>query len=217
VEERPRPLESADKFFLDVLKGLRAILKQNGFRASSQNFILESSECWGIINLQKSRWSQPDEKTFYVNVAVTAKRLLAFDDEPAYKPPAHWKCIWNFRAEQLGPEPRIQQWTVRDGQSAAETLEYLKGLICDFVIPFIKSNMSEGALLDEWANQNPLGYPQLKAKSVLLAASGNTVNLRETIESLRNQFGNGVVADGVRVHIEKMRNRFPDAMKEINA
>lgn len=204
-------MQGADKFFLDVLKGLRPILKQKGFHSSSQNFVLESSECWAIINLQKSRWSEPDEKTFYVNVAVTAKRLLAFDDEPEDKPPAHWKCIWNCRAEQFGPEPRIQQWTVRDEQTAVETLKYLKKLICDFVIPFVKANMSEGALLRKWANQNALGYPQLKAKSVLLAASGDIRNLRETIQSLRNQFGSGVVADGVRSHIEKLRTRFPDA------
>ena len=64
-------MQGADKYFLEVHKGLRTALRQDGFRASSQNFVLESAECWGIINLQKSRWSQPDEKTFYVNVAVT--------------------------------------------------------------------------------------------------------------------------------------------------
>ncbi len=160
-------LEGADKYFLDVLKGLRPILKQNGFRPSSQNFILESSECWGIINLQKSRWSQANEKTFYVNVAITAKQLLAFDDDPTDKAPAHWKCIWNFRAEQLGPQPRIQQWTVRDEQTSTETLEYLKRLICEFVTPFIGRNMSENALLRKWATNEALGYQQLGAKGSL--------------------------------------------------
>ncbi len=209
-------MEDADKFFSYVLKGLRPVLKQNGFRSSSQNFVLESHECWAIINLQKSRWSQPGEKTFYVNVAVTAKRLLAFDDEPAHKPPAHWKCIWNTRAEQFGHEPKVQQWTVRDEQTAAETLEYLHRLICDFVIPSIKRKMSEAALLRDWANDHDLGYPQLKAKSVLLAASGDVLNLSRTLQSLRGAFGCGVVADGVRIHIERLRIRFPDVMKGID-
>ena len=209
-------MEDADKFFSYVLKGLRPILKQNGFRSSSQNFVSESTECWAIINLQKSRWSQPGEKTFYVNVAVTAKRLLAFDDEPADKPPVHWKCIWNIRAEILGHEPKVQQWTVRDQQTAAETLEYLQRLICDFVIPSMKSKTSEAALLRDWADDHDLGYQQLKAKSVLLAASGDVLSLRQTLQSLRRAFGSGAVANGVRNHVEKLRIRFSDAMKEID-
>jgi hypothetical protein len=209
-------LEGSDRYFLDVLKGLRPILKQNGFRASSQNFVLESAECWGIINLQKSRWSRPDEKTFYVNVAATAKRLLAFNDQPTDRAPAYWKCAWYCRAEQFGPQPEIQQWTVRDEQTSAAALEYLKTLISEFAIPIIKRNMSEAALLDMWSNQNAPGYQQLKAKAVLLAASGDTVSLRETIQSLRNHFGSGAVADGVRGHIEKLRNKFPAAMKSIS-
>lgn len=199
-----------------MLKGLRPVLKQNGFRASSQNFVRESAECWGIINLQKSRWSQQDEKTFYVNVAVTAKRLLAFDNEPTNKAPAYWKCAWYCRAEQFGPEPRIQQWTVRDEQTSAEALKYLQRLICEFVIAVILQNMSEAALLGMWSNQNAPGYPQLKSKAVLLAASGDTVSLSETIQTLRSQFGSSAVAAGVKGHIEKLRNKFPDAMNSIS-
>jgi hypothetical protein len=209
-------LEDLDRHFLDVLKGLRTALKENGFRSSSQNFISESSDCWAVINLQKSRWSQPGEMTFYVNVAVTAKRLMIFDDERADKPPAYWKCIWNNRAEQFGPEPNVQQWTIRDDQTATEALVYIKKLICDFVIPSIKPRMSEVALLRAWANDRNLGYQQLKAKSVLLAASGDTTNLRVSVQVLIEAFGGGGVAEGVRNHIKKLRTKFPAAMEEID-
>jgi hypothetical protein len=209
-------LEGADRYFLDVLKGLRPILGQKGFRASSQSFVLESAECWGIINLQKSRWSEQNEKTFYVNVAVTAKRLLTFDDEPANKVPAFWKCAWYCRAEQFGPEPRIQQWTVRDERTSTAVLQYLKRLICEFVISIILQNMSEAALLSMWSNQKAPSYPQLKSKAVLLAASADIVSLHEAIQSLRDQFGSGAVAAGVKSHIEKLRSKFPDAMESIS-
>lgn len=208
-------MDGADKFFSAVLKGLRPLLKENGFRHSSQNFILESPECWAIINLQKSRWSQPSEKTFYVNVAVTAKRLMAFDDDPADKPPPHWKCIWNNRAEEFGPEPKIQQWTIRDEQTAAGTLEYLKRLIGCFVIPSIIPRMSEAALLHAWSDVHHLGYQQLKAKSVLLAASGNLADLRPILQILRETYGKGATESGVRSHVEKLRSKFPDAMRRI--
>ena len=209
-------MEDLDRHFLDVLKGLRTALKENGFRSSSQNFISESSDCWAVINLQKSRWSQPGEKTFYVNVAVTAKRLMTFDDERSDKPPAFWKCIWNNRAEQFGPEPNVQQWTIRDDQTAAEALVYIKKLICDFVIPSIKPRMSEVALFRAWANDRNLGYQQLKAKSVLLAASGDTTNLRVSVQALIEAFGGSGVAGGVRNHIKKLRTKFPAAMEEID-
>jgi Domain of unknown function (DUF4304) len=119
----------ADKFFATILKGFHPLFKQNGFHKSGQNFILESPECWVVINLQKSRWSDLDEKTFYVNVAATAKRLLEFEHEPIDKAPMHWKCAWNIRAEQLAPEPKIQQWNIRDENSVQEALAYLLILI----------------------------------------------------------------------------------------
>jgi len=39
--------------------------------------------------------------------------------------------------------------------------------------------MSEAALVSKWADEHNLGYPQLKAKSVLLAASGDVMSLRQ--------------------------------------
>jgi hypothetical protein len=60
--------------FNNLLKDLRSLFKEKGFRSASQNFVLKSPECWLIVNFQKSRWFNTGEKTFYVNVAVTTKR-----------------------------------------------------------------------------------------------------------------------------------------------
>lgn len=80
-----------------------------------------------------------------MNVAVTAKRLLAFEGQQSDKPPPNWKCAWNIRAEQLAPETKMQQWTVRDEKSVAEALEYLQNLIGKFVIPRVTAMLSENA------------------------------------------------------------------------
>lgn len=208
-------MTDADQCFADVLKGLHPLLKQNGFRKSGQNFVLESSECWVVINLQKSRWSGPDEKTFYVNVAVTPKRLLAFDHEKSDKAPPHWRCAWNIRAEQLAPESTIQQWTVRDQASVSEVLEYLRILIGQFVIPKVKALLSEKDLLRMWADDARLGYPLLKARSVLLAAQGNGVDLERTLRRLKEEFGKGVVAEGVARHIARLQRDFPGTVKNL--
>jgi hypothetical protein len=208
-------VSSADQWFIEILKGLRPVLAQNGFRKSSQNFVLESPECWAVINLQKSRWSAPDEKTFYVNVGVTAKRLLLFRHERIDKPPAHWKCAWNVRAEGLAPEPTIQQWTVRDENSVRETLEYLYVLISQFVIPRVRGMLSEADLLKIWADDRRLGYPLLKAKSILLAAQGNAEDLGRTLHRLRDEFGSGIVAEGVAHHIASLQREFPETMRRV--
>jgi hypothetical protein len=57
-----------EKLFRSLLKDLRPLSKESGFRASSQNFILESAECWVIVNFQRSRWGDRDETTFYCSV-----------------------------------------------------------------------------------------------------------------------------------------------------
>ena len=205
----------ADQFFHDVLKGLHPIFKQQGFRKAGQNFVLESSECWVVTNLQKSRWSGQDEKTFYVNLGATAKRLLTFAGERSDKPPSHWKCAWNVRAEHLAPEPKIQQWTVRDEKSVEETLEYLRILVGQFVIPKLKGMLTEADLLGIWADDSRLGYPNLKAKSILLAAQGKRVELEQTLRRLKDEFGSGVVSEGVTTHFAALQRAFPDTIRAV--
>lgn len=209
-------VSDVDKFFANVLKGLLPLFKQNGFRKSGQNFILESPECWVIINLQKSRWASSDEKTFYVNVAATAKRLLEFQHEPIDKAPVHWKCAWNIRAENLAPEPRIQQWTVRDENTVHEALDYLLILIDQFVIPKVKRMLSEKDLLRLWEDNARLGYQNLKAKSVLLAAQKKDVELERTLRRLKEEFGTGVVAEGVVKHIAELQKEFPGTVERLH-
>jgi hypothetical protein len=204
-----------DSFFKKVLKDLRPLFKENGFRASSQNFILESVEGWAIINFQKSRWLEPSEKTFYVNVAITSKRWMAFLDEPTDKAPAYFSCIWRGRAEQFGPDRSIKQWTIRDETSSQETVKYLQKLLGDYVIPAMRPMMSEAGLLESWARFTNLNYPALKAKSVLMAADDNLRDFRQTVQSLHQTFGTGVVARDLQRHMEQLQRKFPSIATDI--
>jgi Domain of unknown function (DUF4304) len=92
-----------EKLFRSLLKELRPLFKGEGFRASNQNFVLESPECWVIINFQKSRWANRDETIFYVNVAACPKRWLGIASKPADKVPRFYSCDWRWRVEQFGP------------------------------------------------------------------------------------------------------------------
>ena len=214
--ERPGGDLSADPeiLFKKLLKDLRPVFKENGFRWSGQNFILEAPECWVIVNFQKSRWSNKDEKTFYVNVAATAKRLLAFNNDPVDKAPPFFWCDWRWRAEQFGQDPEIKDWTIRDDSSAHEVFIYLERLLKEFVFPAITGMTTEAALLKR-ATVFELGYPQLKARSVLLAADGRTEELQQVIDVLMEKFGSGVVANNMRNHLASLRAKFPDQTRNL--
>src|SRR5579863_1046141 len=89
-----------DLLFRRLLKELGPTLAEYGFRRRSQNFVIESPECWGVINFQKSLYAA-QQKRFTINVAIAAKRVLRFYDEPEEKSPLHYKCHWEVRLGKL--------------------------------------------------------------------------------------------------------------------
>ena len=100
-----------------MLKELRPLFKENGFRASSQNFILEArAECWVIVNFHESRWGDGDETTFYVNVAACSKRWLGVEGRPAEKVPPSTRVIGDGAWSTLGAI-----WTSVSGVSEMRT------------------------------------------------------------------------------------------------
>src|SRR5256885_6449528 len=131
-------MTSADLLFRRLLKELRPTLAEYGFRRSSQNFVIESSECWGLINFQKSLYSSAQEKKFTVNVAIAAKRVLHFYDEPGDKSPLHYKCHWEVRLGQLIPGNGDCWWTLPDEPSYSPVLVEVKELVVGRAVPIVK-------------------------------------------------------------------------------
>lgn len=207
-------MDHPDIFFKQLLSGLSPLFKEAGFQRTSQNFALQSEECWAVINFQKSRWSGPNEKTFYINVGITPKRLMAFHNESTDKPPVYYTCISVWRAEQFGPPDTPDQWTVKDSKSTKQARDQIADLIHNWVIPTVKSKMSEADLTAGW-DQVPKDYRQVKAKTVLLAADGAVSELRELIFVLFERFGKGATDEGVKIHLEQLREKFPDITRQV--
>jgi hypothetical protein len=201
-----------EKLFRRLLKELRPLFGKSGFRASSQNFIMESAECWVIVNFQKSRWADANETIFYVNVAASTKRWLGFYGLPPNKMPPHYGCDWTWRAEQLGPDKDIKHWTLRDEESLQKTSAYLQFLFQSFVLPATSTMTTE---VDLMKHTGGFEYPQLKTRSVILAATNQVSDLRQTVAALLEKFGSGAVAQGVRNHLQVLRQSYPDAMHSI--
>lgn len=188
------------------------MFKGAGFRASSQNFVLESNECWVIVNFQKSRWASRDETTFYINVAASSRRWLGIDGKVPDKAPPFYGCDWRWRVEQLGPDKSVSQWTLRDEDSLRQTLVYLQRLFREFVLPAVKTMATEAGLLN---HKGGFECPQLKTRAVIFAATNQTHALKEAVSTLMEKFGSGIMAAGTRDHLELLRLKYPEAMREI--
>jgi hypothetical protein len=188
------------------------MFKERGFRVSSQNFILESAECWVIINFQKSRWAGHDETTFYVNVAACTKRWMGFEGRPADKVPPFYGCDWQWRVEEFGPDKNIQKWTLQTEGSLQETLKYLRSLFGDFVFPATSTMTTEADLMKHTGG---FEYPQLKTRSVILAATNQVSALKQTVATLLEKFGSGLGAQRTRDHLQMLRQKYPDVMRSI--
>lgn len=200
------------KLFKNLLRELRPLFKEHGFRASSQNFILESTECWVIINFQKSSWAKPDETTFYVNVAACTKRYMGIKGKPADKVPPHYACDWRWRVEDFGPDKHIHDWTLRNDESLQQALGYLRTLFREFLFPATATMTTEADLM---RHSGWLQYPELKTRSVIMAATGQIDDLRQTVSTLLEKFSSGVVAQGLQEHLTMLRQKYPEAMRSI--
>jgi hypothetical protein len=202
-------MASADLLFQRLLKELRPVLAEHGFRRKSQNFVIESSDCWGVINFQKSLYSLPGKKTFTVNVAIAAKRILRFQGEPADTPPLYYKCHWEIRLGQLIPGRSDQWWTLSDAASYDSALTEVKGLITEKAVSIVKDHMTEQGLLELW--DKILGgfeYPKLKEKSILLVERNEFDQLPRIFLRIREICRGGAAEEGAEKHIAEVERRF---------
>jgi hypothetical protein len=202
-----------EKLFKRLLKEMRPLFKEHGFRTASQNFIFESDECWVILNFQKSRWSDSGETTFYVNVAASSKIWSGFAGKPADKAPPYYGCDWQWRVEHFAPDKTIKSWTLRDEASFQATFSYLYKLFQEFVLPATSSMTTNAELLKHTGG---FEYPQLKTRAVILASTAQIDELRLTVATLIEKFA-GTMAVGVQEHLQLLRSKYPDVTRQIEA
>jgi len=117
-------------------------LAKEGFRRNSQNFVIETSESWGIINFQKSLHSSANEKRFTVNLAIAAKRILRFGGETDQKPPLYYACHWRIRIGNLVPGRGDRWWTLTDEASYKTALPEVEELIKGKAVPLVTNHLS---------------------------------------------------------------------------
>jgi hypothetical protein len=107
-------VSSAEMLFQRLIKSLKPIAVASGFKHRGQNYICESSDCWGVINFQKSRYSSSDEKSFTINLAIAAKRIFTYRGIVRNTPPPAYACHWTIRISELMADERDKWWTVSE-------------------------------------------------------------------------------------------------------
>jgi hypothetical protein len=203
-------MSSAEVLFRRLLTNLRPALAKNNFRRKGQNFICESSECWGIINFQKSRFSPTAQKSFTINLAIAAKRILAFYGEKTDAPPPAYAGHWVIRIGALMADRCDKWWNLSGEASYGPVEEEVIRASSDLAVPIIKSHMTEDGLLELWESENPgiFEYPRLKYKSVLLVEQGKFDLLPETFRRIREICEGGLAEAGAEQHIALIKSRF---------
>lgn len=118
------------------------ILKPKGFKRKRNAWIISSGECFGMINLQKSNYSN----SYYVNVGLSPRELL--DDDTVDE---EWRYALRTRTS-IFPGchslEKVLEFEEKTDQLGAETEAKIMYCLNEEVIPFILSHLTVASLRD---------------------------------------------------------------------
>ena len=175
-------LQSVKTLFVELNKRLRPF----GFRRRGQTFARQSDECWQVISVQLSRYSQQDEKTLTVNFGVQSKSVLRFRGRGTLTPPLYYTCPINFRIGWLMPGDDIW-WTVRDDASAHAALAEIGEVLRSKALPFLGQLQTDRNILELYETGLVLGFEIERDESrlLLLAKAGMSDEVKKRLEEYR--------------------------------
>ncbi len=203
-------MSSAELLFQRLLQDLKPIADANRLKRRGQNFICQSSECWGVIHFQKSRFSGLEEKSFTINLAIAAKRILAHQGIITNTPPPAYACHWTIRIGALMADKKDKWWTVSEESNYSMVESDVEKAFSELAIPIITSHLSEKGLFDLWESKTPgsFEYPRLKDKSILLAIDKRVDELPTILQRIREMCRGTLAERGAEEHIAQLTSRF---------
>ena len=136
----------ADLAFRRLLSDLNSLLRPHRFQRAGQRYGRDTKQCWQIIGLQKSRFSDSGEVRFTVNFGITSKTLMAFRGEDVCKMPLDWRCPVRFRiGELIGPNDIW--WTSKDGDDFGSAMAAITSCLSEKAIPLLDGLKSDNGIL----------------------------------------------------------------------
>jgi len=107
-----------DNYTSLVKNRITPLLRSEGFKGSSNNYMFTSTNCWGLVGVQRYRWSNQEIVRFTINIAVVPRSDWEAARRGKGLPPrepranAHsWPGQW-WRIGSLLPEPKDTWWSV---------------------------------------------------------------------------------------------------------
>jgi Domain of unknown function (DUF4304) len=181
--------EGADSAVKRLLVELNVRLRPFGFRRRGQTFARQSAECWQVVNVQLSRFSQLNEKSLTVNIGIHSKTVLRFRSEDSSKPPLYYACPITFRIGWL-MEVNDKWWTVRDETSAQIALTEIDEVLQGKGLPFLDVLQTNKSILDLYKTGEVLGFEidRDETRLLLLVFLGANDEAQERLEEYRSHW-----------------------------
>lgn len=82
----------------EVIKSLKTLLKNNGYRTQGAYWFKESNDVIQFVNIQGSLW---DKNNFYVNLGIMKKSHVTKKCHPDYE----WDIWFRYPENDMQPEP----------------------------------------------------------------------------------------------------------------
>jgi len=202
-------LSVADSAFNRLLSNLNRFLRPQGFRRSGQRYGRETEQCWQVVGLQKSRWSDTGEVRFTVNFGVTSKALMDFRGQDASKMPLDWVCPIRWRIGELGEKGDLW-WSSNEGDDFRNALTAISSRLTETDVPFLTGLNSDREILALYSTGLVMGFEidRDETKTVLAAHLGLRDEASQLIKNYESRWVPGPTAKRANNFLVAYRARF---------
>jgi hypothetical protein len=199
----------AEAAFNRLLNNLNRLLKPLGFRRTGQSFGRETDECWQVIGLQKSRFSDSDEVRFTVNFGVTPKALMQLRGQRLSKMPQDWSCPIRARIGEL-LAMNDTWWTSRNDEEFNNAYAEITPALADKAIPLFDRLKDNRGILSLYATGEIMGFEidRDETKAVLLAHLGMAQRAADSVKDYEARWSSSPAADRAQKFVADYRIRF---------
>jgi hypothetical protein len=183
---------SAESAFNKLLSDLNGLLRPQGFRRSGQRYGRETAQCWQIIGLQKSRYSETGEVRFTINFGVTSKALMRFKGEYFSKMPLDWTCPVRCRIGELLGSGDLW-WSSNEADDFQSALRAITTGLAEKALPFMSGLDTDAGILTLYGTGLVMGFEidRDETRAVLTSHLGLTHEASQRIESYEARWASG--------------------------
>lgn len=172
-----------------VSSDLQPLLKAHGFGKKGLTFYRRNPGNFGLVQLQKSRYSTSSEVTFTINVGVFSDHLQRELGKIWWVPevgkiPTEPSCHVRKRIGLLMPEANDVWWTVKSDAPSALGAELCR-VVQTYALPFLDARATDEALRDRWIDDGTTGGISELQLAVLLRDLGPRDRLEPLLTHLR--------------------------------